>query len=133
VVMIAGMDSTRRTEMFVDSEADRRADTATWGEERTMLVGSLRAQRATLELKCASLEGADFSRRSVEPSTLHHGQPARRLSNPITRCGGQPHYGCAGKDDGRGTDPRPLTRTSCPDERMELLRDVDRGTAANRR
>jgi hypothetical protein len=64
------MDSTRRTEMFVDSEADRRADTATWGDERTMLVDSQRAHQATLELKCASLEGADSSRRSVEPSTL---------------------------------------------------------------
>jgi hypothetical protein len=80
VVMIAGMDSTRRTEMFVDSEADRRADTATWGEERTMLVDSLRA--------------------------------------PVGHVGAQVR--------------KPRGRRLVP-SRMELLRDVDRGTAANRR
>ncbi|MEU7555415.1 DinB family protein [Streptomyces sp. NPDC044571] len=35
-----------------------------------MLAGFLAAQRATLELKCAGLEGADLALRSVEPSTL---------------------------------------------------------------
>jgi transposase len=34
----------------------------------------------------------------------HHGQPARRLINPITRCWAQPHKRYAGTDDGRGTD-----------------------------
>src|SRR5437762_9208235 len=33
------------------------------------------------------------------------GSPARRLTNPITRCRDQPHYRYAGTDDGRGTDP----------------------------
>ena len=32
------------------------------------------------------------------------GSPARRLTNPITRCRDQPHYRYAGTDDGRGTD-----------------------------
>src|SRR6266702_4746604 len=32
------------------------------------------------------------------------GSPARRLTNPITRCRDQPHYGYAGTDDRRGTD-----------------------------
>src|SRR5205807_27239 len=53
-------------------------------------------QRATLELKCASLKGADLSR-SVEPSTLIMGSPpvvsATRLhaagTNPITAVQGQ--------------------------------------------
>ncbi len=34
-----------------------------------MLIGFLRAQRTTLELKCAGLEG-ELARRSVEPSML---------------------------------------------------------------
>jgi len=69
--MIAGMDSPhRRAEMFVDSETDPRDDVSTSGDERAMLVDFLRCQRATLELKCASLDAADLSRRSVEPSTL---------------------------------------------------------------
>jgi hypothetical protein len=46
------------------------------------------------------------------------GSPARRLTNPITRCRDQPHYGYAGTDDGRGTDPKRLTQTSYADERM---------------
>src|SRR6266511_2495030 len=32
------------------------------------------------------------------------GSPARRLTNPITRCRDQPHHRYAGPDDGRGTD-----------------------------
>lgn len=32
------------------------------------------------------------------------GSPARRHTNPITRCWAQPHYRYAGTDDGRGTD-----------------------------
>jgi hypothetical protein len=32
------------------------------------------------------------------------GSPARRPTNPITRCPEQPHYGYAGTDDGRGAD-----------------------------
>jgi hypothetical protein len=34
------------------------------------------------------------------------GSPARRLTNPITRCWAHPNYGYAGTDDRRGTDQR---------------------------
>jgi hypothetical protein len=34
------------------------------------------------------------------------GSPARRLTNPITRCWAQPNYGYAGTDDRRGTGPK---------------------------
>ena len=34
------------------------------------------------------------------------GSPARRLTNPITRCWVHPNYGYAGTDDRRGTDQR---------------------------
>jgi len=37
-------------------------------------------------------------------STLIMGSPARRLTNPITRCWAHPHHRYAGTDDGRGTD-----------------------------
>jgi hypothetical protein len=33
----------------------------------------------------------------------HHGQPARRLGNPMTRCTDHPNHGYAGTDDGTGT------------------------------
>ena len=42
-------------------------------------------------------------------SPVIKGSPARRLINPITRCWDQPHYGYAGPDDERGTDPKSLT------------------------
>src|ERR1019366_569219 len=34
------------------------------------------------------------------------GSPARRLTNPITRCWAHPNYGYAGTDDRQGTDQR---------------------------
>ncbi len=55
--------------MFVREEHDPRFDAPTTGDERTMLLEFLRAQRATLVLKCADVD-AELSRRSVEPSTL---------------------------------------------------------------
>ena len=57
------------------------------------------------------------------------GSPARRLTNPITRCRDQPHYGYAGTDDGRGTD-QSLTKTSYADERM-LCDKLDRRVRGN--
>jgi hypothetical protein len=45
------------------------------------------------------------------------GSPARRLTNPITRCRDHPHYRYAGTDDGRGTDPGLDT------ERLTLMSD----------
>jgi hypothetical protein len=60
----------RRAEMFLDAEDDPRQDGPTVGDERAMLIGFLRTQRATLELKCAGIDVGALARRSVEPSTL---------------------------------------------------------------
>ncbi|MEU9882979.1 DinB family protein [Streptomyces phaeochromogenes] len=61
----------RRAEIFAAAEEDddRRFSTSATADERTLLVDILRAQRATLEMKCAGLTG-ELARRSVEPSTL---------------------------------------------------------------
>jgi uncharacterized damage-inducible protein DinB len=48
---------------------DRRFDAPATGAERDVVCGMLRAQRATLQLKCAGL-GAELADRSVPPSTL---------------------------------------------------------------
>jgi hypothetical protein len=56
-------------DMFVAPEDDPRTDGGFEGERAT-LVGFLRDQRLTLELKCAGLDAADLARRSVEPSNL---------------------------------------------------------------
>jgi hypothetical protein len=56
--------------MFIDLEADPRADPPPVGDERATLVGFLRWQRHTLELKCSGLDAASLARRSVEPSTM---------------------------------------------------------------
>lgn len=57
----------RRAELFTG--ADDRFKTPTVGDERTVLMGVLRAQRTTLELKCAGLN-AELATRAVPPSTL---------------------------------------------------------------
>ncbi len=54
--------------MFVTADADPR-QVPTTADERTMLVAVLRAQRATLRLKCAGLD-VELAGRSVPPSTL---------------------------------------------------------------
>jgi uncharacterized damage-inducible protein DinB len=56
--------------MFIDIDADPRAEPPTRGDERATLMGFLRWQRDTLELKCSGLSAADLARRSVEPSTM---------------------------------------------------------------
>jgi hypothetical protein len=53
--------------MFVAPDEDPRADGGFQGERAT-LVGFLRDQRLTLELKCSGLDSADLARRAVEPS-----------------------------------------------------------------
>ncbi|MER6141543.1 DinB family protein [Streptomyces sparsogenes] len=63
------MTKRRRGDLFVPEDQDRRLDAPTTGDERGILTGALAAQRSTLELKCAGLEG-ELARRSVEPSTL---------------------------------------------------------------
>ena len=57
------------SDMFVRPEDDPRSDTGFDGERAT-LVGFLRDQRLTLELKCAGLDASDLARRSVPPSNL---------------------------------------------------------------
>ena len=61
--------SGRRAEMFVPAERDPRGLGPANGDERTLLVAFLTAQRTTLELKCAGL-GARLAQRSAAPSTL---------------------------------------------------------------
>jgi uncharacterized damage-inducible protein DinB len=56
--------------MFTDFEADPRADPPPVGDERATLVGFLRWQRRTLELKCSGLDAASLARRAAEPSTM---------------------------------------------------------------
>lgn len=59
----------RRAELFDGVQYDRRFSGPSTGDEKSMLLGFLADQRATLQLKCAGL-GAEVSRCSVEPSTL---------------------------------------------------------------
>ena len=56
-------------DMFVHPDDDPRTDGGFQGERAT-LVGDLRDQRLTLELKCSGLDAADLARLSVEPSNL---------------------------------------------------------------
>jgi hypothetical protein len=55
--------------MFVHPNYDPRSDGRFQGERAT-LVGYLRDQRLTLELKCSGLNAAQLARRSVPPSNL---------------------------------------------------------------
>jgi uncharacterized damage-inducible protein DinB len=85
--------------------------------ERATLVGYLRDQRLTLELKCSGLDAADLARRSVEPSNLSLLGLVRHLADVERswfrrRLAGQdapPHYRSeAGRDedfDGAVPDP----------------------------
>ncbi|GII54959.1 hypothetical protein Pth03_33480 [Planotetraspora thailandica] len=56
-------------DMFVHPDDDPRTDGGFQGERAT-LVGYLRDQRLTLEMKCAGLDADALARRSVEPSNL---------------------------------------------------------------
>ena len=55
--------------LFVHPDEDPRSSGGFTGERAT-LVGYLRDQRLTLELKCSGLGPAELARRSVEPSDL---------------------------------------------------------------
>lgn len=55
--------------MFVHPDDDPRSDGGFEGERAT-LVGYLRDQRLTLEMKCSGLDAAAMARRSVEPSNM---------------------------------------------------------------
>ncbi|MFE6488802.1 DinB family protein [Streptomyces sp. NPDC057757] len=54
---------------FVRPQDDPRSDQGFVGERAT-LVGHLRDQRLTLELKCAGLDAEEMARRTAEPSNL---------------------------------------------------------------
>ena len=56
--------------MFIGFDADPRPEPPTVGDERATLVGFLRWQRHTLELKCSGLDADSLARRSAGPSTM---------------------------------------------------------------
>ena len=56
--------------MTAEHDDDPRTEGPVTGEERAMLVGFLRWQRETLQMKCDGLDATDLARRPVEPSTL---------------------------------------------------------------
>lgn len=56
--------------MFIEPADDPRTEPPSMGDERATLVGFLRWQRETLELKCSGLDATAMARRSVEPSTM---------------------------------------------------------------
>jgi len=68
-MMVAMTFPSRRADMFAAAGHDPRALGPATGDERTLLVDFLAAQRATLGLKCTGLE-TELSQRSVPPSTL---------------------------------------------------------------
>lgn len=55
--------------MFVAPEEDPRTDGGL-GDERTTLVGYLRAYRLTIELKCTGLDAPGMANQSVPPSNM---------------------------------------------------------------
>lgn len=59
-----------RAGRFVESENDPRTDKPRQGAEKEMLIGFLRWQRETLELKCSGMDAEQLTRRAVEPSTM---------------------------------------------------------------
>ncbi|MEU2926853.1 DinB family protein [Streptomyces sp. NPDC007251] len=59
----------RRIELFTGAGSEHRFSGPATGDERSMLVAMLDAQRATLKLKCSDL-GPELARRSVSPSSL---------------------------------------------------------------
>ncbi|MFE0170856.1 DinB family protein [Streptomyces sp. NPDC059002] len=61
--------SQRRITFFTDDAADNRYTGPTTGDERALLVHTLMAQRATLEIKCAGLT-EQLGERSAAPSAL---------------------------------------------------------------
>lgn len=60
----------QRADVFVEADSDPRTEPPTHGDEKDTLVGFLRWQRETLELKCSGLDADQLARRAVEPSTM---------------------------------------------------------------
>ncbi|HEV7192301.1 MAG TPA: DinB family protein [Jatrophihabitantaceae bacterium] len=57
-------------DVFLDPDADPREGGTSLGDERATLIEFLRAQRLTLQIKCAGLDAGQLARRAVEPSTM---------------------------------------------------------------
>ncbi len=64
------MAKTTRADMFLDLSDDPRELRPPMTDERSTLVGYLRDQRFTLEIKCSGLDAAGLAARSVPPSTM---------------------------------------------------------------
>jgi uncharacterized damage-inducible protein DinB len=62
--------SERRADLFVDPDSDPRGEPPTMGNERETLIGFLRWQRETLQLKCSDLSTDQLAHRSVKPSSM---------------------------------------------------------------
>jgi uncharacterized damage-inducible protein DinB len=62
--------AARFADMFVDLDQDDRTEPPGQGDETSTLLGFLRWQRETLELKCAGLDPEQLARRAVPPSSL---------------------------------------------------------------
>ncbi len=60
----------RLADMFIDPDEDPRGEGPFTGDERAVLLGFLRWQRATLALKCDGLDPKELARRSLAPSAL---------------------------------------------------------------
>jgi uncharacterized damage-inducible protein DinB len=58
------------TDELTADDTDPRTEPPTQGDERATLVGFLRWQRQTLELKCAGLDADALAQRGVPPSEL---------------------------------------------------------------
>jgi len=64
------MAKTARADMFLDLADDPREIRPPMTDERSTLVGYLRDQRYTLEIKCSGLDADGMAARSVPPSTM---------------------------------------------------------------
>jgi uncharacterized damage-inducible protein DinB len=62
--------ATVRPDLWLDAEDDPRQSGPEPGDERSVLVDYLHAQRLTLQLKCDGLDVEQMARRSVPPSTM---------------------------------------------------------------
>lgn len=69
------------TAMSAEGDADPRTDPPGEAGEREILLGFLRLQRETLELKCSGLNPEQLARRSVEPSGMSLLGLVRHLSD----------------------------------------------------
>lgn len=107
----------RFADMFVDLADDPRADPPGQLDERETLLGFLRWQRQTLELKCAGLDAGAMARRSLDPSKLSLLGLVRHLADVergwirrgLAGEGSRPLYATAGEPDadfdGAAADP----------------------------